>query len=280
MIYKKILMCKPKHFDVIHKNLNIHMKMLKNVNLNKSLNQWNNLTNIFKNNGVNVEYIKSEVNLVDMVFTANGALIYKDKALISKFNAEPRMKESLAHYKYFTHNQYNTYKMITDFEGAGDGLFSHSKKHLWLGYGFRSNQDSKNEIKDIINDNTLNIHSLKLIQQEWYHLDTCFCPFGDNYLILYEKAFDKESLKKIYDVYDYDKCISVSYEDAINFTCNSVCIIDNNQNIILIGHKYSDEFKSKIKNIGYNFIECNMSEFLLSGGSVKCSVLDIDKVNI
>ena len=99
-------------------------------------------------------------------------------------------------------------------------------------------------------------------------------------MILYEKAFDKESLKKIYDVYDYDKCISVSYEDAINFTCNSVCIIDNNQNIILIGHKYSDEFKSKIKNIGYNFIECNMSEFLLSGGSVKCSVLDIDKVNI
>ena len=151
--------------------------------------------------------------------------------------------------------------MITDFEGAGDGLFSHSKKHLWLGYGFRSNQDSKNEIKDIINDNTLNIHSLKLIQQEWYHLDTCFCPFGDNYLILYEKAFDKESLKKIYDVYDYDKCISVSYEDAINFTCNSVCIIDNNQNIILIGHKYSDEFKSKIKNIGYEFyLDANYKE--------------------
>ena len=272
-MFKNILMCKPKYFDVIHYKLNEHMLMKQKVNYDRAYIQWRNLENNLLYQGVKVNYIKPQKNLVDMVFAANGAIVYNNKAIVSNYNAIPRKKESKYYSNFFVVNGYDTYEMKTEFEGAGDGLFSHCRTHLWLGYGFRSNKDSKTEIEDIISDHNLEIHTLKLTNPLWYHLDTCFCPFGVDRLMLYEKAFDKESLTKIYNVFDEEKCIKVSDEDAENFACNSISIPNN----ILIGHSYTPKLKEKLRDIDYRGIETLMSEFLLSGGSTKCCVLDVER---
>ena len=103
-MFKNILMCKPKYFDVIHYKLNEHMLMNKNVNLDLAYIQWNNLKNNIIKAGVDVKFIKPQKNLVDMVFAANGALIYNNKALISNFNAIPRKDESKHYYDFFKSN--------------------------------------------------------------------------------------------------------------------------------------------------------------------------------
>lgn len=276
MKYNRLLMSFPKYFDVIHYNLNVHMKMTRKVNKQLAHRQWGDLFNILQSNNVKVDLIPPKKNLVDMVFAANGALIYKNLAIVSKYKAIPRDGETQCYVDYFKYNNYDVYKMNNYFEGTGDGIFSHSKKNLWLGHGFRSDNESFEEIQSVISDNSVKIHSLKLIRPEWYHLDTCFCPIGDDKLLLFDKAFDSESLNKIYSVYDDNDIAIVSEYDALNFACNSVCIGDDN-NSILIGHKFSDELKERLKNIGITkVIENNMSEFLLSGGSVRCSVLDIE----
>ena len=95
MIFNHILMCRPKYFDVIHYKLNSHMLMKKNVNKNLAFNQWASLRNNIERCDVKVDFIKPKKNLVDMVFAANGALIYKNKAIVSNFNAEPRKLETL-----------------------------------------------------------------------------------------------------------------------------------------------------------------------------------------
>lgn len=274
-MFRNILMCKPKYFDVIHYKLNEHMTMRSKINYDISYNQWMSLVNNLLYQGVKINYIKPKKNLVDMVFSANGAVIYNNKAIVSNFNAIPRKKESYHYNNFFISNGYDTYNMETEFEGAGDGLFSHNKTHLWLGHGFRSNKDSKNEITDIISDNSLNIHTLRLTNPLWYHLDTCFCPFGEDRLLLYEKAFDRESLNKIYSVFEEKNCIKVSDEDAENFACNSISVPNN----ILIGHSFTPDLKKQFREIGYTGIENLMSEFLLSGGSTKCCVLDIQRYN-
>ena len=276
MIFKEILLCKPKYFDVIHYKLNAHMIMKNKVNYNLALQQWRCLEENLLNNNVKINYIKPRKNLVDMVFSANGGIIFENKAIVSNFRAIPRKNEAKYYANYFENNGYETFPMITEFEGAGDGLFSHNNSQLWIGHGFRTDIDCKNEIEDIISNNYLDINTLKLVNPNWYHLDTCFCPFGDNNLLIYEGAFDKQSLKKIYNVYNEKDCIKVSYEDAMNFACNSISVPNN----IIIGHCFSDNLKSKLKDINYNTIENNMSQFLLSGGSTKCCVLDIEKKGI
>lgn len=57
----------------------------------------------------------------------------------------------------------------------------------------------------------------------------------------------------------------------MNFACNAISIENN-----IILNKASDELKLNLKNKGYNVIETSMSEFLLSGGSTKCSILHLN----
>jgi N-dimethylarginine dimethylaminohydrolase len=250
--------------------------MSRKVNKQLAHRQWGDLFSILQSNDVRVDLIPPKKNLVDMVFTANGALIYKNLAIVSKYKALPRDGETKCYVDYFRNNNYDVYEMKNYFEGTGDGIFSHLKKNLWLGHGFRSDNNSFEEIKSVLDDDSIKIHSLKLTRPEWYHLDTCFCPVGNGKLLLFDKAFDKESLNKIYSVYDDTDIVNVSENDALNFACNSICVGDDN-NSTLIGHKFSDELKERVKKLGITtIIENDMSEFLLSGGSIRCSVLDIE----
>jgi N-dimethylarginine dimethylaminohydrolase len=253
--------------------------MQRDVNKSKSMMQWVSLKQNLENCLVNLNFVKPKKNLVDMVFAANGGLIYKNKALVANFSAIPRQPESKQYYKFFEKYGFDTYDLETNFEGAGDGLFSHNHQNLWLGYGFRSDLDARNEVTDILSDQHLNIHSLKLEKENFYHLDTCFCPIGHNHVLIYPKAFDTENLYKIYDVFGEKNCIKVSDEDANNFACNSICVeknIDGINYITIIGNKFSTELKNILYRLDYEVIENDMSEFLLSGGSTKCCILSLD----
>ena len=272
-------MCKPKYFDVVHYKLNSHMLMQRDVNKSSSIIQWLSLKKNLENCLVDLNFIKPKKNLVDMVFAANGGLVYKNKALVANFSAIPRQPESKYYYKFFDKHGFDTYNLKTNFEGAGDGLFSHNYQNLWLGYGFRSDLDARREITDILSDQHLNITSLKLEKEHFYHLDTCFCPIGHNNVLIYPKAFDKESLYKIYDVFGEKNCIHVSDEDANNFACNSICVeknIDGINYITIIGNKFSEQLKNTLYYLDYEVVENDMSEFLLSGGSTKCCILSLD----
>ena len=277
MRFNQIYMCMPRFFDVVHYRLNAHMLMKKKVNKQLALTQWTNLLEKLINCGVEVNFSEPVKDFVDMVFTANSALVYKDKAIISKFKAEPRQGESVYHSEFFKNQNYKIFSLNNYFEGAGDALFSHSKRYLWLGHGFRTTGNAVFEIENIIASNTLRINTLQLINPSFYHLDTCFCPIDNNKLLFYEKAFDQSSLDKIYSVYKHEDCIKVGDEDANNFACNSICVKNKKKNSVIIGNKFSEQLKSQLKQHGFDTIENNMSEFLLSGGSAKCCVMDIEK---
>jgi N-dimethylarginine dimethylaminohydrolase len=59
------------------------------------------------------------------------------------------------------------------FEGAGDALIDRGGGWLWAGYGFRSELDAPPLLAQILGVDVL---SLRLIDDRFYHLDTCFLP--------------------------------------------------------------------------------------------------------
>ena len=259
-------MCKPTFFDVIHKNLNAHMTMKRVVDKQRANMQYWNLTRILTNIGAEIKFINSEPKLVDMVFAANGALIDKvsNTAAISNFHAKPRVDESDFWKDFLIKHGLYVKKIYSHFEGQGDALFSHNNKNLWMGYGFRTSYNAAEELRNIFHNS--NVQTLKLINPKFYHLDTCFCILNNSNVMFYPGAFDDDSVSKIKQ--HFPDHIEVSLEDSEKFSCNAV-IID--QYIIL--NKASNNLKTKLQNIGYMVIEINMSEFILSGGSVKCCVL-------
>ena len=257
-------MCNPKFFDVIHKNLNYHMKMITSVDKQKADMQYWNLTHLLKNIGMSIDSIEPKEGLVDMVFAANGALLKHDTAVISNFNARSRIPESL-HWRNYLHDHgYNIHFLKSQFEGQGDALFSHNYKNLWMGFGFRTELYAEKELQDIFPETTVN--ALKLVDPRFYHLDTGFCVLKETMVMYYSPAFDTESQDKIKK--KFEVCIDVSNEDAMNFACNAV---HHDKYVIL--HHASNNLKKTLSNYDLTVVENNMSEFLLSGGSVKCCVL-------
>jgi N-dimethylarginine dimethylaminohydrolase len=263
----KIFMCKPDYFDVIHKDLNIHMQLLRDVNKELAIKQWDNLYTIIKSLDVEIELIDPVKNLVDMVFAANAATIYNNIAIIANFSAIPRIPES-TYWSEFLHKKGYTLKYLNNnHEGQGDSLFSHNKTYLWCGSGFRSNNTCVNEISEVLYN--VKVISLKMIMPEFYHLDTCFCILDEEYILYYPDAFDESSIQKIHKVFG-EKQIIVTKEEALHFICNSINV---GKNIIM--NKIDDDSVTLInlKELGFNVIQNDMSEYLLSGGSCKCCIL-------
>lgn len=163
------------------------------------------------------------------------------------------------------------YELPSDlpFEGAGDALFDRGGNWLWAGYGFRSELDSHPLIAEWLDVEVL---SLRLIDNRFYHLDTCFCPLDGGYLLYYPPAFDSYSNALIKKRVPEDKLIAIEEPDAVNFACNSV-----NIGKIIIMNKASAGLKGKLQEQGFIVEETPLTEFLKAGGAAKCLTLRINE---
>jgi len=260
-----ILMCEPTFFQVDYV---INPWMAHNVgkaNNSLAFTQWSNLVTALEKLGNNVLLVPPEKGLPDIVFTANAGLVFGNNVIISNFNKPERQPETKFYAEWFQNNYFNVIMLPDEvsFEGAGDALFDNDN-NLWLAHGFRSDEVVKNYVKEYCN-----VFSLKLVNDNFYHLDTCFCPLTNGYVLYTPSAFDDDSLKLIKGHFK-EKAIEVWEHDAKNFACNAVSIGDN-----VILNSASDELISKLSAVGFNTIQVEMSEFIKSGGSCKCLTLKL-----
>ena len=267
---RKLLMCPPYYYNVVHKFQNAHMKMHREVMHNKAQRQWVNLYNILSNKlGVEVVLTPPGIGMVDMVFSANAALVKDNKAVVANFSSPARQGET-EHYKNILDDLgYDTIVPKFKFEGQGDALFSHDGDELWIGYGYRTLENSHQEVGDFLN--VKNVNSMMLVDPRFYHIDTCFCPLDGGHVIFYPDAFNKNDVTLILDKFGEDNCTMIGEEDAENFACNAISI---GKDVVL--NKASNKLKLQLSTLGYTIHENSMSEFLLSGGSTKCSILHLD----
>lgn len=235
------------------------------VDIHKAMIQWLDLRHIIMTLDEVCE-IEAVDGLPDMVFTANAGLVFPDNSVIvSQFSKSERQPETPFFHNWFEKNSFNIIDFPNvSFEGAGDALFDCNNK-LWIGYGFRTDKKAI----DIITELYSNTESLELINPNFYHLDTAFCPLNDGHCLYYPEAFSLESRMKIVNYFGTN-AIPVSYDDAFNFSCNAVNIND-----VIIFNTISIVLKRYLMEIGFKIIETCTSEFMKSGGSCKCLTLKL-----
>ena len=274
----KLLMSTPTYFNVIHQMLNPHMTMKQPVNKAKSLIQWNNLKMQVQKQNCEISIAPPAEGLVDLVFTANAGLKVSNVILLANFKAEPRRPESKVMGAYFRDHGYDVREVEGYFEGEGDALYTHSNRILWVGYGFRTESkvipELRKKVKEI--DPSITVKPLQLVKPHFYHLDTSFCPLTDNKLLLNPDAFKKEDLEEIYKNFAENEIIEMTSEEAMDFSCNSLCVArPAPKRPVLIGNKYSERLRDQLDKHGFETIECEMSQFILAGGACKCCFMTI-----
>lgn len=264
----QLLMCVSKHFDVQYV---INPWMQHNVNsLNKikAEAQWHSLQQIICRY-TDVEIVDSVEEFLDMVFIANAGLVIDNKCVVSNFRYPERRGETPVWKEFFISRGYEVLCLPPHlyFEGEGDALYDNVRKCLWSGYNKRSSLDSYKYIGDFFHTE---IVPLELVDNYYYHLDTCFSILPKNFIMYVPDAFSQQTLSDIYSRVPSEKRIEVTKLEAAQFTCNAITLGE-----VIVCNSASERIKKELARIGFTIIETPLSEFIKSGGASKCMVLTL-----
>lgn len=268
MSKQKILMCPPDHFTVDYV-INPWMAGQEgSLNLQLAQRQWSGLRDALAEHA-EIAMIEPQAGLPDMVFTANAGAVYGNKAIASHFLPHERRPEEVFFKSWFRDNGFELLNLDDKigFEGAGDCLLDRGGPWVWAGHGFRTEIEAHKEIGDYFD---LEVVSIRLTDDRFYHIDTCFCPLTDGFLLYHPPAFDYDSRIAIESRVPAHKRIVVDTHDAGSFACNAVNIDDH-----VFLHKASEPLKARLMLAGFKVHEVDLSEFLKAGGSAKCLSLKV-----
>lgn len=276
---RKVLLCPPDFYN-IQTAENVYMKNhIGKVDKKKSHRQWESLFSHYlqlKYRKIidDVLVIPAADELQDMVFCANQTFPWvtseKEKiVLMSNMKSASRQKEVPYFENFFTTSGYKAVYLKSKkcWEGMGDTIPHPFKMLLYGGYGHRSEPITFDEISKMLN---LPILTLRLVNEKYYHLDTCFLPLDENTVFICKEAFDEEGIKTI--THNFSNVIFIPDNEAEKyFSLNAHCINDKKTNsriaVIQEGCKLTIKHLEKY---GYEILETDTSEFMKSGGSVFC----------
>ncbi len=261
-------MCAPEFYGV---NYVINPWMEGNVGRaarDRARSQWEGLRDALSKLA-DIEFVEPADGLPDMPFVANAGLVYGDVFIPSRFRFPQRQGESEHFEEWFRAHGY-AIEALQDsgsFEGEGDALFQPDEALLWCGYGVRT---SLQVYKDIAERIGVEIALLRLVDERFYHLDTCFCPLPGGRVMYFPDAFDQDSRALIRERVPKENRIEVPATDALRFACNAVVVGDT-----LVSNYAGSRLRARLSDCGYAIETCPLDEFMLAGGAAKCLVLNL-----
>ncbi len=265
----RVLMCEPTHFGVEYV-INPWMQgQVGHASASRARSQWQTLRSMIEE-VAEVELIPPGPGLPDMCFTANGGMVFGTRFVPARFRVGQRAPESDLHRAWFAERGYEIVELAGAhaFEGEGDALWwpgPESPPLLFAGYGVRSDLEAHRDLAFAIG---LDVVSLRLVDERFYHLDTCFVPLPRGRLMYFPAAFDSATLEEIETRRDPEDRLEIDTEDAMRFACNAVRIGDT-----MIMNHASERLRTRLAAWGYRTRTTPLDEFLKAGGAAKCLTL-------
>lgn len=267
---QSMLMVTPDFFNIEY-SINPHMLdesgNLNTVDTEKAQRQWQQLKDIFANTGMKVETLSGVQGLPDMVFCANQTFPFikddKKSFILSRMGSEQRQPE-VQYFKAWAQKKGIEIFEIENspFEGMGDALWNYETGEVFAGYGFRTSPAAYSEIEKIVGKKFI---TLELINENFYHLDTCLAILNKDTAAYVPEAFTTEGLHTLKKY--IANLIEVPLTEATkNLACNMCCV--NGKDIVI--QTGAMETIGKLRFSGFTVHETETSEFIKSGGSVFC----------
>ena len=266
-------MCPPEWYDV---NYVINPWMAGNVHQparDTVFAQWKSLYQTLQQIA-DVRLLHARQGSPDMVFVAHAALVQHGVAAVSSF-AHPQRQTEEGHLRKWLQDAgfllWETPRE-TCFEGEGDAMFDENGGHLWAAHGVRTCRQSHKHVADAWHTPVTSLH---LVDPRFFHLDMCFAPLSGGDLLYFPQAFDAASRARIEAAYPADKRIAVSELEATQFACNLI----NVGNRLIMGRVTTD-LAERLRGLGYEVAELDLSEFQRGGGSAKSLALRLSDMSV
>jgi arginine dihydrolase len=260
-----ILMCPPDYYGIEYE-INPWMSRSRQADRPLAHEQWRRLYETLCGVGATVSLLDPVAGLPDLVFTANAAMVFRRRAILSHFRHQQRQGEEPLYERWLAEHGFHVERLPDEryFEGAGDALFC--GETLLAGYRIRSDVRSQQLVGQLVGSRVV---PLELIDGYYYHLDTCFCPLAPGEAIWYPGAFDDYGRRALTEV--VPNLIEVAAEEARSFACNAVVVGKH-----VLTNTGCPRLHTDLVARGYEPIETPLSEFVKAGGSAKCLTLRLD----
>jgi N-dimethylarginine dimethylaminohydrolase len=269
---RKVLVCPPNYFDVVDQK-NPYMSRESPIDHVKARCQWDNLCNVLRQNGCEIETIDPVEDLEDMVFAANqvfvGAKIgYGKFAVPSRMVYESRQREVRFYAEWCRVHDFRIIDLGLDLrddylEGHGDLIWHPDGSRIYAGYGFRSTLSGVEKFTAAMSEMGISVVPLQLIDQYCYHLDTCLCPLNDDAALVFPGAYSAEALASVHKY--WTRVHLLTADEAHRFMGNGVVV-----NGSYITPYVTPQLKAMLLQEGLTPVIVDTSEFEKAGGSCFC----------
>ena len=259
---RTVLMCRPEHFTVSYRiNPWMHPDVPTDTAL--AIRQWDMLHHTYLRLGFHVELIDPIPGLPDMVFAANGAFVLDNIAYGSSFAYPQRQPEAPAYLDWLATEGFEVRAPESVNEGEGDFLLA--GEIILAGTGFRSAPESHAEVARIFGREVV---SLRLVDPNFYHLDTAVAVLDHSTIAYLPSAFDPISQRKLELL--FPDALIVSEEDAGVLGLNA---FSDGLNVVVA--EQAKDFAEQLRESGFNPVGVDLSELRRGGGGVKCCTLEL-----
>ncbi|WP_328325455.1 amidinotransferase [Kribbella sp. NBC_00382] len=256
------LMCPPTHFDVTY-SINPWMDPGKPTDQSIAMDQWQRIHDQLLALGHTVDVVPPLDGLPDMVFAANGATVYGDRALVARFRFPERDAESAGYLDWFAAKGLKVRQATLENEGEGDYL----AVGPWIlaGNGFRTDRRSHVETEEYFGRPVI---GLTLVNDKFYHLDTALSALDEHTVMYYPAAFTPGSQAILREL--FPNAILADHDDAEAFGLNAV---SDGKHVLM--PEGAANLVAQLRAAGFETYGMDVSELLRAGGGVKCCILEL-----
>jgi len=264
-VSRHVLMCEPVHYRIDYE-INPWMRRANAVDGPRALAQWRALHATLDGLEVTVELVEQPPSVPDMTFTANAGIVIGGRFIPANFRYPEREAEEQHFMEWFVLRGYRVEPVHRPhyWEGEGDVLSADGR--LFGGFRFRTEERAFDHLDELT---PVPIVRLELVDERFYHLDTCLCPLGEGRALYYPPAFSPAARRLL--AAHFDDLVAVPDEEALRFACNAL-IVDGAV-VLNAGCPRTEE---ALAARGLRAVATPTDEFIKAGGSVKCLVLMLD----
>ncbi len=217
--------------------------------------------------GATIELLTPVEGLPDMVFTANAAMIYRDRAVMARFRHPERQGEVPYDEAWLADHGFRIEHVPEElhFEGAGDALFCGDT--LFAGYRIRSHARGHQQIGEMLGCRVIPV---ELVDPYYYHLDTCFCPLATGQSDLLSVRVRRLRPRRATGPCSRADRSRRRRSPLVRLQCGRRGHDRDHE------HRLPEASRSTCATPGFEPRETPLFEFVKAGGSAKCLTLRLD----
>lgn len=265
-----VLLGKPEYFKWVEAGLligrtlaNAHMTRAK-FDLQTAMAQHAEMVSIYEENGVNCHYLDSDPVLHRNFFARDSSAMTPWGALICHMQLKVRRADYVTAIKFYQENDIPIWKFATagHFEGGDFNIIGPGR--VLIGYcGERSEKEGSEQIGEFVRAEGWEA-VVAPISREFVHMDGLIVPLAEKLAVACIDGMEPwlVDIIKGWGI----EIVDVDYSEAKNLGVNLVAL-GNSKVLSMSG---ATELNAKMRALGFEVYDPDMSMFTLGGGGVHC----------